>query len=138
MAILTVIDINSETKPVLSVGNELANTFGEEQVILQVISDSDDEMEMKETIEKRVRDDIGEIDDTTIEIDKEPSFWEVNDPAERVASQVTDRAEEIDANYIVVGSRKRSPAGKAILGSVAQKVLLNSAAPVVIADQSGE
>lgn len=49
-------------------------------------------------------------------------------PAEGILSMADD--EEIDE--IVMGGRKRSPAEKAILGSITQKVILNADIPVVV------
>ncbi|WP_418283102.1 universal stress protein [Halorubrum sp. DTA98] len=48
------------------------------------------------------------------------------------ASTVLDVAEEIDADAIVLGSRNRSPAGKALFGSVTQSVILDSDLPVTV------
>ena len=50
------------------------------------------------------------------------------DPAKRIVSYATEQ----EARYIVVAGRKRSPAGKAIFGSVAQSILLNAECPVVM------
>lgn len=51
----------------------------------------------------------------------------VGDPA----TEITKVAEEVDARFVVVGGRKRSPTGKAIFGSVSQSVILDSERPVV-------
>jgi nucleotide-binding universal stress UspA family protein len=45
-------------------------------------------------------------------------------------------ADDIDANRIYLYSRKRSPVGKAVLGSFVQHVLLNSEVPVVVTPAS--
>jgi nucleotide-binding universal stress UspA family protein len=43
---------------------------------------------------------------------------------------VVDLAVELDADMVIVGGRKRSPAGKAVFGSTAQDVMLDSPCPV--------
>jgi nucleotide-binding universal stress UspA family protein len=49
------------------------------------------------------------------------------DPAE----DLIHVAEEVQAEMIVIGLRRRSPVGKLILGSNAQRVLLDAACPVL-------
>lgn len=43
---------------------------------------------------------------------------------------IVDLATDVDADLVVVGGRRRSPAGKAVFGSTAQQVMLDSPAPV--------
>jgi nucleotide-binding universal stress UspA family protein len=40
-------------------------------------------------------------------------------------------AEEVDAELLVVGIHRRSPVGKVLLGSNAQRILLNATCPVL-------
>jgi nucleotide-binding universal stress UspA family protein len=56
----------------------------------------------------------------------------------RTPADVDDSAEELiriaettDADFIVIGLRRRSPVGKLLLGSNAQRVLLDAACPVL-------
>ena len=50
-----------------------------------------------------------------------------NDPAEDLISV----AEAESADFIVIGLRRRSPVGKLILGSNAQRILLDASCPVL-------
>ncbi|WP_415381877.1 universal stress protein [Halosimplex sp. TS25] len=43
---------------------------------------------------------------------------------------IVDLAEEVDADMVFVGGRKRRPTGKAVFGSTAQTVLLEAPCPV--------
>jgi nucleotide-binding universal stress UspA family protein len=47
------------------------------------------------------------------------------------AEDLVNVAEEVDAEFIVIGLRRRSPVGKLILGSNAQRVLLDAPCPVL-------
>ncbi|MFB6176874.1 MAG: universal stress protein, partial [Halobaculum sp.] len=50
----------------------------------------------------------------------------VGDPGEKVS----DLAERLGANRVVVGGRQRSPTGKAVFGSTAQDILMSAPCPV--------
>ena len=50
------------------------------------------------------------------------------DPVDAVLDEITDRP---DIERLVIGMRRRSPVGKALLGSVSQRLLLESPVPVL-------
>lgn len=55
------------------------------------------------------------------------TFVRGNDPSEDLIAV----AKETNAEFIVIGLRRRTPVGKLILGSNAQEVLLNAECPVL-------
>jgi Universal stress protein family len=52
-------------------------------------------------------------------------------PDTEAAEELVAIAEDHDAELIVIGLRRRSPVGKLILGSSAQRILLDAACPVL-------
>ncbi|WP_435126788.1 universal stress protein [Halobaculum sp. D14] len=48
------------------------------------------------------------------------------------ADAIIEIADDVDADLVVVGGRKRSPTGKALFGSVTQAVILNAGRPVMV------
>ena len=51
--------------------------------------------------------------------------------------EILATAEEIDAELIIIGLRRRSPTGKLLFGSTAQHVLLGARCPVLAVKTSG-
>jgi len=47
------------------------------------------------------------------------------------ADDLIQVAQDVDADFIVIGLRRRSPVGKLILGSNAQRILLDAPCPVL-------
>ena len=54
-----------------------------------------------------------------------------------VGAEVVRVAQERDAELVVVGVRHRSPVGKALMGSVSQRVLLDATCPVLAVKPRG-
>ncbi|NEU56655.1 universal stress protein [Halorussus sp. MSC15.2] len=63
---------------------------------------------------------------------------EVAERSGEPAATVLDFAQSEDADCICVGGRSRSPAGKAIFGSVSQSVILQSDRPVIVSGSTEE
>lgn len=54
------------------------------------------------------------------------------------SDEILQYADELDVDQICVGGRKRSPAGKALFGSVTQDVILGTHRPVLVCGSSDE
>lgn len=65
------------------------------------------------------------VSDAGVEADEVVGL--VGKPSQRVIEYAAD----VDADYLVVGGRKRSSVGKVLFGSVTQSILLNAECPVV-------
>jgi nucleotide-binding universal stress UspA family protein len=74
-----------------------------------------------------------ETDGLTAELAASGVTFEIRIPAdvEDSAEELIRTAETTDADFIVIGLRRRSPVGKLLLGSNAQRVLLDAACPVL-------
>lgn len=75
-------------------------------------------------------DDLAEL---TTELDATGVAYELKAPTEGsdAAEDLIELAEDADAAFIVIGLRRRSPVGKLLLGSNAQRVLLDASCPVL-------
>lgn len=58
---------------------------------------------------------------------------EVTERTGEAAEEVLAEADERDADAILVAARKRSPAGKALFGSVTQRIIIDGERPVIVA-----
>ncbi|GGM54907.1 nucleotide-binding universal stress UspA family protein [Halarchaeum rubridurum] len=90
------------------------------------------------------RDDASEVlaDHETIQrlgatLDDHGIGYEVRGAVGKVAEEVVAAAGEVDADQVFVSGRPRSPTGKAVFGSTAQDIILDSPCPVTyVAAQS--
>lgn len=59
--------------------------------------------------------------------------WEVRlTSSDDIADTVVEQAAEAKAEVLVIGARRRSPVGKLLLGSKAQRIILDADAPVLV------
>jgi nucleotide-binding universal stress UspA family protein len=71
------------------------------------------------------------LDDADVE-------YHIQEDSGEVADDIIEDAEARDIDQIVLGGRKRSPAGKILFGSVTQEVLLNTDRPVTVTTAQSE
>ncbi|MBV0903527.1 universal stress protein [Haloarcula salina] len=137
MVLVAAIDDSDQTEAVLSEANRLADDLDTSVHAVHVVSRADlssiaeTAVEGQELVENAEVQDIGRdivaerTDAATAESIQ--TTVRVGDPA----TQVVEYASSVDARYVVVGGRNRSPTGKALFGSVTQQVLFESPVPVL-------
>ena len=143
MVILAAVGERHSNVPIIETAHDLATAYQDDLQILHVIpatdagshfqrlrrttADNDDEFEVSpEQAEAVVEEMIEEaLDDP--DSDRVIPIGRVGEPGEEILTL----ADELDARYLVIGGRKRTPAGKALFGSIAQRVILDADLPVV-------
>ena len=142
MVIVAAVDRSDRAERVVAEAVELSNAFDEPLHVVHVMDESDyvrlEQTAFEKTgrsipIEKVRNIAKGHAEDVAADVAAE--FEPVGLMGD-AASMVLSYAEEQDARYIVVTGRKRSPAGKALFGSVVQSILLNADRPIVSAAAS--
>lgn len=158
MTVLAAVDGEQEPDRVVTIGKDLANAYDDDLVVLHVMSQAQFES-IQDALDDTSTDltaggfapYFGEADPSTEGYFLDDAVDDAADVANDIAvatldsqrrvhpeGRVGDPVQEIlaaadkhDARYIVVGGRKRTPAGKALFGSATQSILLNADQPVV-------
>ena len=142
MVIVAAIDRSDRATDVVNEAEALATAFDDTVHVVHVLTRSEfvdlgrtkaeagDSINMDEV--RKVAADIAASHTPDVAVPTE-SVGLVGDPA----SQVSTYASDNEARYIVVAGRKRSPAGKAIFGSVAQSIILSAKCPVLSTVSTG-
>lgn len=138
MAIVAAMDRTEEAGEVLAQAADLADAYDETVHVVHALRTSDFlDIERRNVEADEGSVSVAEIQETAEEIVEEragavlssyESVGRVGDPA----TVILEYSDEVDATYIVLGGRKRSPIGKIMFGSTAQDILLEAIAPVVI------
>ncbi|UIP00258.1 universal stress protein [Halobaculum sp. CBA1158] len=122
-----VLGVDEDEEHARAAAGEITNLPGEgegvEVTIVHVFQDNPSGASATQVASVRKAQELLEADG--IEVDVTESS---GDPADAII----ETADEADSDLIVVGGRKRSPAGKALFGSVTQTVILNGGRPVMV------
>ncbi|MFC6874993.1 universal stress protein [Halobellus marinus] len=86
----------------------------------------------EESVGTQTVDHVGSVQAAVERFEEAGIDYDVIDGAGDPGELVLDVAEDVNPSEIVMSRGKRSPVGKALFGSVTQKVLLNTDAPVVV------
>ena len=124
MSILTAVDGEAGSYAAVRHGWDLAQALDVELVVMHVRPETDTREDAREVAQDIVDETVGDEGVTVI--------GRLGEPDARILREADSR----DAQYIILGSRKQSPVGKALFGSVAQVVLLNTDRAVVIVSGS--
>ncbi|WP_338740476.1 universal stress protein [Haloplanus salilacus] len=136
MVILTAIDRDPGCKGVVETAYDLSTSMDMQLVILHVVPEDSDEDAAREEISEIVTSVTGDLEDIDLRIMPEQTRRDL--PTGRTANHILQVAEEIDPDYIVIGSRKKTKLGKILLGSVSKLILANAEVPVVTVEQTRE
>ena len=144
MVVVAAVDRSDRAPKVAREAQEIANAFDESLHVLHVLSQSTFVELVRTSVHKtgtavdpeRIRDHARTIA-TEATADLEGTIEHVG-LVGSAADEVVRYADEHDARFVVLGPRKRSPAGKALFGSVAQSVMLEADCSVVAVSTAEE
>ena len=135
MEIVAAVSGDHTADRVVTVADDLARAFDEELVVLHVLPRDRFERRKKERpdyyADVAAQDAANVADDVVDATLDDASNVTVKGLIGEPAAEVLEWARERDTRFIVVGGRRRTPAGKALFGSTTQSILLGAETPVV-------
>lgn len=135
MVVIAAVDDETDER-VVKEGKALADAFDDELHVVHAMNREGVEQELREggteTALERATDRAADVA-RKVTAEFQP-IGRIGGPAQ----ELDDYTDSVDARYLVVGGRKRTPIGKALFGSVTQSVLLSVDVPVVAVRQPDE
>ncbi len=143
MAILAAIDENERSRTVVQIATDLANAYDVDLVALHVVPDEDFESHRSSLQQISGFEDYSFsqeaasaerfVEDFVMETapDFDQSRLDTRGRVGDITEEILAEAASHDPRYLVISGRRRSPAGKAVYGNTAQRILLNAECPVV-------
>jgi nucleotide-binding universal stress UspA family protein len=122
-------DLSQARAQINAVESMVKTADGAEAYLLHVFDDNPEGASVHQVEAVRETKDRLEAAGVTVEL-----LESSGDPA----GEVLRYAEEYDVDQICVGGRKRTPAGKALFGSVTQDVILGTHCPVLVCGSEDE
>jgi len=135
MSIVAAVDGTEGSIRVVAKGLDLAEAFDTDLYVVHVMDDEELEDRREGRQEYYIDDAAMDAEDVARDVIADATDDRARiTPVGRVGEPVAELLEEgdkRDADYLVIGGRKRSAVGKALFGSTTQSVLLNAERPVV-------
>jgi nucleotide-binding universal stress UspA family protein len=122
-------DLSQARAQINAVESMVETADGAEAYLLHVFDDNPEGASVHQVEAVRETKDRLEAAGVTVEL-----LESSGDPA----GEILRYAEEYDVDQICVGGRKRTPAGKALFGSVTQDVILGTHCPVLVCGSEDE
>lgn len=136
MTIIAAVGDEEADRGVITTGLDLAEGFGEELVVVSVMTrDVFEERRESRPVEYTLddaRDDVEiRLRELLDAVGADESAVTVHGRIGNITDEVLEEADKRDARYLVIGGRDRTPVGKAVFGSTTQSFLLSANQPVV-------